>query len=268
MLAGFVLAFQMAPQQASPLEDHTRRHERVPRVDQTGERRAVKLGSILLPRGKTNDIPLVIHFHGDAWLAEQEIRRAWPQAAVLAVQAGAGSRVYEERVRDPAVVQEILDMRWRRVVLSGWSAGYGAIRQILRNPAFAAKIDAVLLLDGMHAGRDSMPDDVGPFLDFARRAAQGKGRMLITHSEVFPGAYASTTETADWLLEQLGLTRRPVLKWGPLGMQQLSDARRSRFRLLGFAGNSAPDHVDHVQALGRWIREVRKATVLGIWGRL
>jgi len=39
------------------------------------------------------------------------------------------------------------------------------------------------------------------------------------------------------------------LKWGPMGMQQLSEARAGRFRLLGFAGNSAPDHVDQLHSL-------------------
>ena len=258
----------MAPQQTSPMVDHTRRHERVTRADQKGARRTVRLGEILLPRKTSPDTPLVIHFHGTPWVAEQEVRRGWPHAAVLAVQVGSGSRVYGESVKDPAVFQEILDQHWRRIVLSGWSAGYGAIRQILREPAFAKRVDAVLLLDGIHADRDTMQADIGPFLDYARRAAKGECRMLITHSEVFPGTYASTTEASDWLLEQLGLHRKPVLKWGPLGMQQLSDVKSSRFRMMGFAGNSAPDHVDHVQAMARWLHEVRKATIWGIWGRL
>ena len=48
--------------------------------------------------------------------------------------------------------------------------------------------------------------------------------MLVTHSEIFPGTFASTTETADYMLRALGLRRAPVLKWGPRGMQQLGEA--------------------------------------------
>ena len=33
------------------------------------------------------------------------------------------------------------------------------------------------------------------FIRFAGDAAAGKKRMLVTHSEVFPGTFASTTET-------------------------------------------------------------------------
>jgi hypothetical protein len=74
-------------------------------------------------------------------------------------------------------------------------------------------------------------------------------RFLVTHSEIFPGTFASTTETADWLLHSLGLRRKPVLRWGPRGMQQLSAVRAGRFELLGFAGNSAPDHIDQLHAM-------------------
>jgi len=34
-----------------------------------------------------------------------------------------------------------------------------------------------------------------------------------------------------------------------MGSQQIGEARRGKFRLLSFAGNSAPDHVDLLQAL-------------------
>jgi hypothetical protein len=40
-------------------------------------------------------------------------------------------------------------------------------------------------------------------------------------------------------------------------MQQLSEVRAGRFTLLGFAGNTAPDHVDHLHALERWLRMIR-----------
>ena len=61
--------------------------------------------------------------------------------------------------------------------------------------------------------------------------------------------FASTTETADYLLDAVGLKRAPVLKTGPLQTQQLSDTRRGGLRVIGYAGNSAPDHVDLFHAL-------------------
>jgi hypothetical protein len=71
---------------------------------------------------------------------------------------------------------------------------------------------------------------------------------VLTHSEIFPGTFASTTETADHLIQALQLRRTPVVEWGPLGMQHLSKVESGRFVVLGFAGNTAPDHIDHLHA--------------------
>jgi len=100
-------------------------------------------------------------------------------------------------------------------------------------------------------------EDLDVFLRFARDATSGRKRMWVTHSEVFPGTYASTTETADYLLEQLDLRRTTVLVEGPNGMQQLSKVQQNGFYLDGFAGNSAPDHLDHSFALGEWLLRAR-----------
>jgi hypothetical protein len=39
-----------------------------------------------------------------------------------------------------------------------------------------------------------------------------------------------------------------------MGTQQLSEVRKGRFLLLGFAGNSAPDHVDQLQSLPAYLK--------------
>jgi hypothetical protein len=118
------------------------------------------------------------------------------------------------------------------------------------------------LLDGIHAsyvperkvlaeGGRIDSTHVAAFLRFARDAVSlnSKKQFLITHSEIFPGTYASTTESSEYILAQLGVQQTAVLEWGPLGMQQISSAGRGHFRVLGFAGNTAPDHVDHFHAL-------------------
>jgi hypothetical protein len=151
-----------------------------------------------------------------------------------------------------------------RITLSGWSAGHGAIRAILLEPRHMARVDAILLLDGMHTsyipeGRvlsDSGVIDTTNLVTltaFARAAVRGEKRMLVTHSEIFPGTFASTTETADWMLASLGLRRRAVLQWGPRGSQQLSEVSAGGFSLMGFAGNTAPDHVDLLHGMPEFL---------------
>jgi hypothetical protein len=77
----------------------------------------------------------------------------------------------------------------------------------------------------------------------------GQKRFLVTHSEIFPGTFSSTTETADYVLRNVGLKTKPVLEWGPLGMQLLTKTKQGHFEILGFAGNTAPDHIDHVHGM-------------------
>jgi hypothetical protein len=141
------------------------------------------------------------------------------------------------------------------------------VRAILRDPRHAATVDAVLLLDGLHTsyvpegrvladGGGLDTTNLTALAAFARRAMRKETRLLITHSEIFPGTFASTTETADWLLASLGVRRTPVLRWGPRGLQQLSEAGAGHFTLLGYAGNSAPDHVDQFHAMPELLRRL------------
>jgi hypothetical protein len=40
-------------------------------------------------------------------------------------------------------------------------------------------------------------------------------------------------------------------------MQQLSEVRAGRFELLGFAGNTGPDHIDQLHAMPELLARVR-----------
>lgn len=255
LVAGLLLQLAQNP---SPMVDSTRAHQRLAEREIPGIRsgRALHIGQ---PRAKD---PVLIHFHGAGWIAEQAVATAWKRATVLTIQAGSGSRVYQEAMADRAAFQALLEEAQaggRPVFLSSFSAGYGAIRAILGHSY--DRIQGILLLDSLHAGYlENAVDPAGNenFLRFASDAAAGRKRMLVTHSEVFPGTFASTTETADWLLDRLAIRRKAVLRWGPLGMQQLSETRRGRFLLLGFAGNSAPDHVDHLHGMSTWLKRLHR----------
>ncbi|MCC6861222.1 MAG: hypothetical protein IT158_21830 [Bryobacterales bacterium] len=267
------LGAQMA-QNPSPMVEHTREHPRLKQETPAGRREALELGRLFLPgTGKRKAPPLLVFFHGGEWLPE--VAAARNGMASLTVQIGSGSGVYARAFEDPGRFGRLLaeagskaGVPFRRVILGGWSAGCGAVREILRSAEARDRVEAVLLLDGIHAGyANGRPGpleselETGPldaWVEFAREAIQGHKRVLITHSEIFPGTFASTTETADYIVRRLGLRRRAVLKWGPMGMQQLSEVRSGRFELLGFAGNSAPDHVDQLHALPEFLKKFRR----------
>ncbi|HSJ30785.1 MAG TPA: hypothetical protein VK933_05080 [Longimicrobiales bacterium] len=267
-------------QNPSPMVETTRAHERLTPGSPSGVARTVpgpgdRPVDLFIPAGTTGSEPVtaVIHFHGAAWIPHQAVAGLGSNAVSAVVNLGAGSTVYDRAFSDPGTFGELLrrierevgvvlggQSRLGDVVLAAFSAGHGAVRSILRDTAGFAPVSSVLLMDGMHTSY--VPDgkvlaDSGSldtrnlveFEAFARAAIAGQKRFLITHSEIFPGTFASTTETADWLLNELGLQRTAVLQWGPRGMQQLSHVEAGRFEVRGYAGNSAPDHVDHFHAL-------------------
>jgi hypothetical protein len=271
---------QALPQNPSPMSDTTRPHPRVERYDVPGQRAALSIGTVYLSPGFEARArhPLVIHLHGAPWLIEHHLRERAPQAVLVTVQLGGGSRGYAEEFADPGrfnvLVMEAASraselaggrVAFESIALSSFSAGYGGVRSILRHADHYTRVGAVTLADSLHAsyvGDGAIPraadlpvDETGldVFIRFAADAGSGSKRMWVTHSEVYPGTYASTTETADVLLKHLKLTRVRALRDGPIGMQQLSEARRGNFHLAGFAGNSAPDHMDHLYALGAWL---------------
>jgi len=268
--------------------EHTRAHERIePRV-LAGTRRTFvgplgKSVELFVPAGtrRADALRLVVHFLGAPFLPEYAVSQLGGDDRVVAVVSLApGSAVYERTFAEPSVYDSLLaaigretsaalgkTATMRAVTLSGFSAGHAAIRAILRDSAHYARVDAVLLLDGLHTGYlppGTVLDKGGaldatnlePFLRFARDAVRGEKRFLVTHSEIFPGTFASTTETTDYLIRALGLRRTPVLRWGPRGMQQLSEVRAGRLEILGFAGNSAPDHIDHAQGMPEFLRRL------------
>lgn len=269
--------------------EYTRAHERIaerelPGISRTFEGPLGKPVAAFIPATarKAKALHLVVHFHGSAFLPQFASSRLKGGYAVATVQLGAGSGIYDRNFSDRAVFDSLRadfvrtaedalghPISIRSLILSGFSAGHGAIRAILRDSAHFAAVDAVLLLDGMHTGYEPAGKTLheggrldesylAEFVRFARAAIGGQKRFLITHSEIFPGTFASTTETANSLLTQLSMTRKAVLKWGPLGMQQTSEARNGRFVVLGFAGNSGPDHVDHFHGMYHFLAALEK----------
>jgi hypothetical protein len=258
--------------------EETRAHERLTERALPGTKRsfvgpADRPVEVYVPKRAREQFELVIHFHGAAWLAHQAVASADGRAVAAALNLGAGSGAYGRPFADASTFDTLLarinsevsivlgkPARTARITLVGFSAGYGAIRAILREPRHFRAVDGVLLLDGIHTSY--LPEGQGlanggaldtanlaSFADFARAAVRREKRFVITHSEIFPGTFASTTECVNWLLHSLGVPRRRVLKWGPRGTQKLSEARSGGLEILGFAGNSAPDHIDHLHAM-------------------
>lgn len=268
--------------------ENTRRHERIPQGQSPGI--AFTIDSVL-PRpvevfipdnppastGDADERTLLVHVFSAAYVPMHAVATARDRYVLAVINLGGSSSAYEralsdtaawkaliQRLRDETVARTQGRVRVGRVVVSAFSAGYGGVRALLSDERTAATIAGVLLLDGLHTSyipERTVLSEGGaldtlkliPFLRYARRAVAGEVRFVVTHSEIFPGTFASTTETADWIIAALGLARTPVLTWGPGGMQQISEVRRGGLAIMGFAGNTGPDHMDHLHGLGGFL---------------
>jgi len=263
-----------------PITQETQTHERLTPRELDGVHRTLTVDPVgevelFVPSEAlvSDTVDVVVHFHGASWLVHQSVSYLRSNTVAAVVNLGSGSGVYHRSFTDPEVFDSLLagiilelsgihnsPVQINNVILTAFSAGHGAVRVILREDRHVEKIAAVLLMDGLHTSyvpEGTLPADGGEpdtthliaFARFARAAADGRKTFLITHSEIKPETYASTTETADWLVHTLGLQRTPMLRPGPRGMQQLSEVRSGGFVILGFAGNTAPDHIDHFHAM-------------------
>jgi len=279
-----------AAQNPSPMVEKTRAHERVPQQKHPGlEFKIVNMLpkpiEIFIPqkRRHAKKFDLLLHFHGAGFVIQYAATKHREALVAATINLGAGSSVYGNAFEDSAKFQTLLaaisdslgqklarPLTMRKIMLSGFSAGYGAIRKIIRTPQNFNRVDAILLLDGIHAsyvperlvlaeGGQIDSTGVAAFIRFAAAARKNSSKkFLITHSEIFHGTFVSTTEATDFILQKPGMKRQPVLKWGPLGMQQLSATRQQHFAVLGFAGNTAPDHVDHLHALDYFLKKLEQ----------
>jgi len=224
----------------------------------------LKMGRMLMPKKKAltadGGFDLIIHFHGG-----NAVRKTIVDIArgvyIAAVDLGAGSAAYERPFSKPEKFLSLLkdvekavakntknkQAHIRKLGLTGWSAGYGAIRAILRQKA-SKKVDAVVLIDGLHsnysnASRTKLRSyQLKPFVKFAKHAAQGRRFMFVSHPKIIPPGYASTTETAHYLAEKLGVrVHKLSVKDSPL-LSRYEQAQSGGFLMRGYLGKGKVDH--------------------------
>jgi len=228
-------------------------------------------GTLVVPEGyrpADRKVDLVVHFHGTAQRARECFERSGRSGALVAVVYNGLSRVYEKPFEDdPKLFARILReakmklaeclgverVRLNRLVVSSFSAGFGAVRQILMDPSYANAITDLVLVDTLYAGyvtKDGKnyvsPRDVAPFEAFAERAARREKTVWLTYSQVVPPGYASTYETAQYLVDRVGGKLEPASGEDAPGFKLVSSADIGNFHVRGYAGDDGPAHMQHL----------------------
>ncbi len=229
--------------------------------------RAPSIGQMIMPeRGgvtRGGGFDVMFHFHG-----HEPVRKEWVKVmngtVLVGIDLGIGSGPYEATFRSPAAFRALVASVEKRVAertgkkkayvrklgLSAWSAGYGAVESILRDPEMAKKVDVVVLLDGLHAATTEpmKSAQLAPFLAYARTAVKRQNLMFVSHSSIIPPGYASTTETANYLIHEMGGKPRSVRPRGndPMGLELIAKYDRGNFHVRGYRGNDKMDHCAHI----------------------
>jgi hypothetical protein len=223
------------------------------------------------PEGGAYD--LIVHFHGLSAAQESNIERSHVNAVVATLNLGMGSGPYEEAFRGAWTFPHLVKLLEKtvaksgradgahlgRIALSAWSAGYGSVGAILRVPANAKRIDAVLLADCPHSdftdARHHVVDD-GPLAKYAKiaeAAIKGDKLFALTHSSITTTGYPNTTETIGELLRMVGVEKEPMVSDGPRGMLEVYESHRGDFHVKGFLGTQVKDHIDHIWGMNETV---------------
>lgn len=218
------------------------------------------------------DETLTVHFHTARWVSIPQHLAAGLDGPLLVFNNGAGSSVYREPFLDTGRFQRWMercrqvliplgsppDMRWVALDISSFSAGYGAVRELVKVPELFAMMRRVVLADSLYGdvleGRRPDPRDVDVWVPLAQAAKRGEKTFLITVSEV-PTTYASSSECASAIVAAVGGSLEPAPP-GATSDPDLAEWRLSRRFDAGrlhvwlFEGADGPAHLAHVRNLG------------------
>lgn len=225
----------------------------------------------------SGNLSLTVHFHGAAWFAIQEHLRRGLKEPLLAVYAGEGSSVYQRAFQDPdswpTVLSHVMselktpaNTQIGHIDVTSFSAGYGAVRELLKQELPQKHIRRIILADSMYASFTSPEDktplksQIEPYVNFAQAAIKGEKGFVITYSQVPTDAYANSAACGRELVKQLGLKLTP---------QRTSDTQYPDYLLLetldkgglhiwGYAGTDAQAHMTHPRHIADIWRAVWK----------
>lgn len=227
---------------------------------------------------------LTIHFHTSERVSIPAHRRSGLEGPLITLNRPGLSSAYRVPFEDTGRLRRVMNltagylkqkgapeqMEWANLDISSFSAGYGAVREIVKLPWAFRLIRRVVLADSLYGSLD--PDSerrqptqatIAAWLPLAEAAARGEKTFLITTSEV-PTPYASSSECSAAIARHVGgnLTPGPP---DPPDLGELSQYRlrdrfdKGRLHLWHYEGSDGASHVAHVWNLGALWRSLDRA---------
>ena len=226
---------------------------------------------------------ILVHFHGDPQTVWNNAAYAKLDAVVVTVNLGAVSSAYQNPyAADPNLFGTLLsearttlrnqpdfadNLNFDKLGVSSFSAGYGAVREVLKNSTYFNDIDGMVLADTVYASFTSVSDhtpldsQMTGFRDFAAAAKNGAKTLTLSHSQVLTYTYCNTAETADDLMAWTGVTPSAYNVTGLGNLQFYRHAQSGEFEMFGALGDDAAAHSKHLQNIGQFFDDLPLAVV-------
>lgn len=227
---------------------------------------------------------LVVHFHGHQDRTRVALDRAELGSVMVSLNLGERSAVYENAAASASFLDRLVAFAERgvdeshrapsarvgRIALSSWSAGFGAVRQIMKRPSDTERIDGLLLADGLFtdwsttsaksarksAGhlrarpRDANLEKVADVVDFARRATKGERLFVLTHTSIDRRDYADAADVAEAMIRDFNIEKSfPDQPGRPTARSSTYASDMESFHVWGYGGTNWNDHLEQHDTL-------------------
>jgi hypothetical protein len=224
---------------------------------------------------------LLVHFHGDPQTVWNNSKYADLNAVIVTVNYSGLSSAYSTPFSNASLFQSLLDealtkvrqqadipatLQWDKLGVSSFSAGYGAVREILKSATYRNEIDALLAADSLYAttAGDGTPLDsqMVDYKTFATLAKNGTKTFLFSHSQVLTFTYENTMETGDELMQHLGISANTINTNGLGTLNFYRHAKTGNFELWGATGADGDAHLEHLRYIGEFLEGLPLAKVV------
>ncbi len=218
---------------------------------------------------------LLVHFHGDPQTYWNNAAYAKLNTIIVTVNYSGLSSAYSTPFSNAALFQQVVDealtkvrtqadipdtLQWDKLGVSSFSAGYGAVREILKSSTYRNDIDALLAADSLYAttAGDGTPLDsqLVDYKTYANLAKAGSKSFIFSHSQVPTYTYETTGECGDEIMQSLGISASAINTNGLGTLNFYRHAKSGNFELWGALGTDGDSHLEHLRYIGEFLEDM------------
>ncbi|MFM9874362.1 MAG: hypothetical protein ACKVQS_12965 [Fimbriimonadaceae bacterium] len=234
--------------------------------------------TLFIPAGFNSKKPtsLWLHFHTADWFIIQEYQRANYNVPILNFNLGQGSTVYgkpfiEKGTLQPFLKQaeEHLQTRIENLNFTSFSAGFGAVRNLIQDPEILAQLKTVIQCDSIYGSLDPamidkravLPDHIKIWQPLIDRALSNKTTVIFTTSQITPETYAGSWEVVQAIVNSNGGTMKPADPNSPATKDPnyplLRTFDKAGLHIWSYEGTDAMAHMTHPRHLAELLKLVK-----------